>query len=272
MTSAAQATVGGADVFRSGPLDREGFADACRQTHSALQWLARLCQSYRDPLPGERHLLLDWADARQAVVTPEFLPGITVELRLKGFFLHFREDGVPTPHPMVLDDCSPAEVEAWCLIELLHRNLDRDRFRKDLPYEVSTLMKGDADHFDSEGRGAEFEGLGALMAEAAAVLRRARPGPDTLRVAPQDFALCLEEAPGAGEIGLCLGDAAAEGPFFYRLEEGAGASTGGSTASTPRPARSRDARARCLALAEVGAEGLGAAEIADFLAGTPARA
>ena len=271
MRGAARAPAGGPDIFWPDAVPQpDRFADVCRQAHSALQWLARLCQSYRTPEPGNRHLLLDWTDQRLAIVTPEFLPGITTELRFHKFFLHFREHGVPTPHPMVLDDCSPAEVEAWCLIELLHRNLDRDRFSKDLPYDVPTLMKGDAEYFDSRDREAEFTGFGTLLADAAAVLRLAEPAAGPVRIAPEDFTLCLDGERGAGSIGFCLGSPGADGPFFYRTD-GAATAGEGSTAATPPPPRARDPRTRRLTLDEIRAQGLTAGDIADFLAGPAAR-
>src|SRR3984893_5342685 len=81
---------------------------------------------------------------RQALVTQEFLPQLTVELRIPELALQFKEDGRAVPHVIKLDDRTPAEVEAWVLVELLHRGIDYDRFSKSLPYKVPDLMMGDA--------------------------------------------------------------------------------------------------------------------------------
>jgi hypothetical protein len=48
-------------------------------------------------------------------VTQEFLPQLTVELRIPELALQFKEDGRAVPHVIKLDDRTPAEVEAWVL-------------------------------------------------------------------------------------------------------------------------------------------------------------
>jgi hypothetical protein len=125
-----------------GAVNPHRLGEARRQAHNAAQWLVRLARSYIAPQPHAQHTLLQWDSQRQALVTQEFLPQLTVELRIAELALRFTEDGRAVPHVIKLDDRTPAEVEAWVLVELLHRGIDYDRFSKSLPYKVPDLMTG----------------------------------------------------------------------------------------------------------------------------------
>jgi hypothetical protein len=153
-----------------GAADPRRLGGARRQAHSAAQWLARLAHSYMAPQPDARHTLLRWDPQRLALVTQEFLPALTAELRIPGLALQFRQDGRPVPHVMEVDDRTPAEVEAWVLVELLHRGIDRDRFSKSLPYQMPDLLTGDAVGYVAAPLAAELEELAAWFANAAEIL------------------------------------------------------------------------------------------------------
>lgn len=148
------------------------LSKARRQAHNAAQWLARMAHSYMQSEPENRHVLLRWDEQRQALVTREFLPKFTLELRLPNLALQFKENGRPAPHVIEIDDRTPAEVEAWVLVELLHRGIDRDRFSKVLPYEIPNLMTGDAISYVTEGMEAELGQLADWFANAAVLLER----------------------------------------------------------------------------------------------------
>jgi len=236
-------------------------ANICRQTHSALQWLARLANSYVEAKPDASHLWLRWTEEREAIASPEIAPGTTVELQPHKFYLQFCENGRPTRHPVTLDDISPARVEAWCLIELLHRNLDRDRFSKDLPYDVDGLMKGDAEEFETYGREEIFERLGTLLSEAAALLKSVQPDDQEIGVDPRDFTL-FRRVGRDREIGLCLGDREIGHPFYYRSSTG--------TRLDDRP-RSRAAGIEILTAETIASDGKTLDDILAFLAGDGSR-
>jgi hypothetical protein len=153
-----------------GAVDRHRLGEARRQAHNAAQWLVRLARSYMAPQPHAQHTLLRWDSQRQALVTQEFLPQLTVELRIPELALQFKEDGRAVPHVIKLDDRTPAEVEAWVLVELLHRGIDYDRFSKSLPYKVPDLMMGDAVRYVAEPLAAELNELATWFANAASVL------------------------------------------------------------------------------------------------------
>jgi hypothetical protein len=237
MSALAWRSVGAADPRRLG--------QARRQAHNAAQWLARLAHSYMTPEPDARHTLLRWDPQRQALVTQEFLPRLTVELRIPALALQFREDGCAVPHVIEIDDRTPAEVEAWVLVELLHRGVDRDRFSKSLPYEMPDLMTGDAVRYVAEPLTAELDELAAWFANAASVLAAidkeqssaTPPRSPALWCRPKVFDLAVllpprpHDASSAAMLraGFSAGDADNEESYFYVASHDAKAAT------TPRP-------------------------------------
>lgn len=214
-----------------GAVDPHRFGEARRQAHNAAQWLVRLAHSYMAPQPHARHTLLQWDPQRQALVTQEFLPQLTVELRIPELALQFKEDDRAVPHVINIDDRTPAEVEAWVLVELLHRGADRDRFSKSLPYEMPDLMTGDAVRYVAEPMAAELDELAAWFANAASVLavlekeepRAAAPRTPALWCRPEVFDLVIllprrphDTSSGAMlRVGFSPGDGGSDQPYFY---------------------------------------------------------
>ena len=123
---------------------------ARRQIHNAAQWLARMANSFIPATANQDHLRLTWSPERGALATQKFEGGLAVELRLAQLCLQFLDGGKPVPHILDLEDRSPATIEAWMLVELLHRSKDRDRFSKTLPYEIAAPMTGDTEKYTPE--------------------------------------------------------------------------------------------------------------------------
>ena len=152
--------------------DQSSFAEARRQAHNAAQWLVRVTHSFMPAASDNRHALLRWDAERAALVTREFLPNLTLELRLPELAMQFRERGQLAPHVFEFDDRTPAEAEAWALVELLHRRLDRDRFSKALPYEFPDLLTGDAVPYVVEPHRAALNELATCFTNASMLLGR----------------------------------------------------------------------------------------------------
>ena len=209
------------------------LGEARRQAHSAVQWLSRLAHSYMAPQPDARHTRLRWDPQRLALVTQEFLPALTVELRIPGLALQFKQDDRPVPHVMEVDDRTPAEVEAWVLVELLHRGLDRDRFSKSLPYQMPDLITGDAVGYVAAPLAAELDELAAWFTNAAEILAaiasEAPPAPTPTPPAPAPWfwpevshlAVLLPLHPhdfSRGRMlraGFSVGDGGSDQAYFY---------------------------------------------------------
>jgi hypothetical protein len=197
------------------------------------------------PQPDARHALLGWDPQRQALVTQEFLTQLTVELRIPELALQFKENGRAVPHVIKIDDRTPAEVEAWVLVELLHRGVDRDRFSKSLPYEMTDLMTGDVVRYVAEPLAAELDELAAWFANAASVLTAVEQEPpgavarrtQPLWCQPEVFHLTvllpmLPHDASSGSMlraGFSAGDGRSEQPYFYLAPHDAKAG------ATPRP-------------------------------------
>ena len=247
-------------------VDTRRLGEARRQAHNAVQWLARMAHSYMRPKPENGHLLLQWDAQRQALVTREFLPSFALELRLPNLALQFKEDGRPAPHVIEIDDRTPAEVEAWVLVELLHRGIDRDRFAKDLPYEIPHLMTGDAIPYVTEGLTGELGQLADWFANAASLLEQigdAYPAPAPRASAgvwcwPEPFHLATLVQPhrtrrSPGHVlraGWSPGDSAHDEPHFY---------------VTSHAPRARPSAASRMTTTEIGSMDRPEEAVADFL-------
>ncbi|PNG24933.1 hypothetical protein [Methylocella silvestris] len=112
------------------------------QAQNALQWLARMALSYASAGHDVAPPLL-WNSAARTITTPEVTAAISLQLSLPDLGLQFLHGGKPSPHLLEIDGKSSTEIEAWLLVEMLHRDFDRDKFSKQLPYSWKDLMSGD---------------------------------------------------------------------------------------------------------------------------------
>ena len=201
--------------------DRESFLRALIEARNLVQWLARIANSFVAGSTAEDRVLLEFRAADVAYVTQRFDHDIALEMRLPSLEMQFLEGGRPVPHVFDPEEHSPAEVEAWLLVEILHRGLDRAKFSKTLPYSVPDLMSGDADdHAPSACR----QGLAQLAAwsrNAAAVLAAADDtGKARVVCLPQALELTCVSGRGSKcalepAFGFSPGDARNPEPFFY---------------------------------------------------------
>lgn len=211
-------------------------AEARIEAQNAAQWLARMTQSFgASAHPQEVHL--HWDRAKQKIVTPEVAPGLTLELALPTLTLQFAEQGKPSPHAIDIDGKSSAEVEAWLLVEMLHRGFERENFSKQLPYKWSRLMTGDEAKYTPQSLVQELEQLADWFDDAANVLMRVRKALNDGGFESQDFAspastelVCWPEKfeigftvpifPDSGEngtvkVGFSVGDEKNTSPGFF---------------------------------------------------------
>ena len=197
------------------------FARARNEAINLVQWLARIAHSYVTGSAPERRADLDFDAAGASFTTQSFADGTALQMRLPDLQLQFLGNGKPVPHIFDPDGRSPAEVEAWILVELLHRGIDREKFSKALPYTIADLMTGDAvDHELQACREGSMQ-LTALLGNAAAVLDAAAcvSGARKVRIIglPQTFSLTL--APDSGgqpiDLGFSPGDRQNPEPYFY---------------------------------------------------------
>jgi hypothetical protein len=190
--------------------DKEMFAVAREQTLNLIQWLARIANSYvAGDLPEDRMALNFRADG--AFVTKTFDRDIALEMRLPGLEMQFREAGKLAAHILDPEERSPAEVEAWILVELLHRGVDRDKFSKSLPYTIKNLITGDAEDYSPRACAAGLRQLLSWFRVASSVLSN----DGNVVCLPQT--LMLVEVPGRQILGTGFspGDAEFDEPYFF---------------------------------------------------------
>lgn len=210
MTSSAEAAGGRAfPAWPASQPDRDLFAKARKQTLDLVQWLARIANSYVAGERPEDRVLLSFH--RGVFVTKTFDRDFALELRLPDLKLQFQERGKPMPHVLDPEEHSPAEAEAWILVELLHRGIERDKFSKTLPYAIDNLMSGDAEDYSPEACAGGLELLNAWLCAAASAL-----SPDG-RVACRPESLTLMAATGGHDdtMGFSPGDAQHDEPYFF---------------------------------------------------------
>lgn len=190
--------------------EKATFARAREQTINLVQWLARIGNSYvEEPLPEDR-IVLNWRP-NGAFITKAFDRDIAVELRLPSLEMQFQEKGIPVPHILDPEDHSPAEVEAWILVELLHRRLDRDRFSKSLPYTINNLISGDAEKYSPHACASGVVRLLTWFRAAASSL--ANKG--SVLCLPQSLMLTVAARRGSPPVGFSPGDAGCDEPYFF---------------------------------------------------------
>jgi hypothetical protein len=200
-----------------------------------VQWLARVAYSYVTSGVPERRTDLEFRAADAAFVTRQFADGVALEMRVPDLHLQFLHDGKAVPHVFDPQERSPAEAEAWILVELLHRGIDREKFSKKLPYTIPGLLTGDAEDYAPQACREGLSQLTAWFGKAAAVLEaaaraRSRDKAEVICL-PQTLDLVLAPLSGASSIplGFSPGDIEIPEPYFY---------TGGAAnPASPKPPR-----------------------------------
>jgi hypothetical protein len=202
-----------------------GIESARKEALNIVQWLARVALSYVTDGDPARRIDLDFRAADAALVTKSFANGVALQMRLPDLHLQFLHNGKPVPHVFEPQERSPAEAEAWILVELLHRGIDREKFSKSLPYAVPGLLTGDAEDYAPQACRDGLMELAKWFGKAAAVLKEAvrACGADRPAVIcrPQTLDLALAPLPGAKppSLGFSLGDAQHAEPYFYVADQ-----------------------------------------------------
>jgi hypothetical protein len=198
-----------------GVPDVRKFNEAQHQVHSLLQWVARVENSYGPDAGGKEPIRLRWCDERRAITTHGLGDGLELELRVAEMALQFLEDGTPSNHAFSAEEHSPAHAEAWLLIELLHRGVDRTKFTKALPYDASRFLSGDGQEFSPEQYPDELALLAEWMSNAARALRSADNGDGNraILVRPDDLSMELECS--GRVVGFKPAGSGLDEPYFF---------------------------------------------------------
>jgi hypothetical protein len=224
--------------WRSVGTGEPGSLDKARsQMINLVQWLARIANSFVTGGTPDDRILLKFCGTSAAFATKTFDNNLSLELRLPTLEMQFLENGRPMPHILDPEEHSPAEVEAWILVELLHRGVDRTRFSKKLPYSIPDLMSGDEEDYTPRSCQQALAELAAWFQNAAAVLDAAARavgfGKIIIACWPQTLNLsCVTESESKRtDFGFSPGDAQNPAPFFYRSMRAANGSAGSNKRS-----------------------------------------
>ena len=212
--------------------DPQALAKARVETINIVQWLARIANSYVTARARDERVLLVFRAADAAFVTKTFDDGLSLEMRLPSLEMQFLENGRAAPHILDPEEHSPAEVEAWLLVELLHRGVDRTKFMKKLPYSIPNLMAGDAEDYSPQSCWKGLTELVAWFQNAAVVLDAAARASIAAKVAivcsPQTLELSciMDSGSKPAGFGFSPGDGQSPEPYFYRNTSARNSSTG----------------------------------------------
>ena len=202
-----------------------------------IQWLARVANSFVDETTSEERVVLELRPGDVAFITQSFNNGITLEMRLPSLELQFAENGQLMPHVFDPEDHSPAEAEAWLLVELLHRGIDRSKFKKKLPYDIPDLLSGDAEKYSPKSHSKGLAEIVKWLRNASSVLelanRRFVSKKNRIICFPRTVHFtCLSDTPlNKPYFGFSLGDAANPEPFFFKGESSENLVIGGKNNS-----------------------------------------
>jgi hypothetical protein len=219
------------------PLDLDGLARARAETINLVQWLARIANSYVPASLPEGRLYLEYRAATASFITKPFDKELTLALHMPTLEMQFHGQKKAEPHIFDPDERSPAEAEAWLLVELLHRGIDSAKFSKKLPYNIPDLMTGDATDHSPQSCQQALKQLTAWFRKAAAILDAAAWTSDTEQTCivcwPETLNLSCASKIGSAraDIGFSPGDAENPEPYFYRghrASNGSGAHKGRS--------------------------------------------
>ncbi len=208
--------------------DLSDLAQARVEAINVVQWLARIANSYVFQSTPERRISLEFRAHDAVIVTPQFVKAIALETRLPGLELQFLDNGEPMPHVFDPEEHSPAEIEAWILVELLHRGIDREKFTKELPYAIPGLMSGDAEDYSPQLCREGLVCLTGLMQDAAAVLDAAAGGKTDREPCVSCLPQTLDLVSPANSIekpahfGFSPGGPDSSEPYFYVVDAGDG--------------------------------------------------
>jgi len=204
------------------PLDLDALARARAEMMNLMQWLARIANSYVPAGPPEGRLFLEYRPADATFITKPFGRNLALALHMPTLEMQFHEHKKAVPHTFDPEERSPAEAEAWLLVELLHRGIDRAKFSKELPYNIPGLMTGDATDHSPQSCQQALTQLTAWFRKAAAILDATAWTSDAGQACivcwPQTLSLSCASNIGSTRLdaGFSPGDAQNPEPYFYR--------------------------------------------------------
>ena len=211
-------------------FDTKQFRQARIEAHNALFWMARGANSFLDAAPNNEHLSLFWHKDSNNFRTRSFDGDLQIGLSIPELEIFFCENGEKVRHSFWFDDRTPAYVEAWYLVELLHRDRDRSKFTIELPFESKDFFLGDTEEHDAPAVAGELKAMHDCFIIAENILSQVQQnltdGDDavseigSISCKPENFTLSFEISTKSADqanvlVGMSLGDDLRPAPFFF---------------------------------------------------------
>ena len=206
------------------------YRNARVEAHNALFWMARASHSFLQPTPENTHLYLSFDSESVDFRTQIFGDDIQIGLNLCELELYFCEKKEKAPHSFWLDEKTPAFVEAWYLVELLHRGLDPEFFSTSLPFHSKDMVMGDTQDHNASLYKTELLALTTCIMNTIPILEQLTHQliknnkipdvPHKIALEPETFTLFFSgilsgESNQKITAGLSAGDNLRQAPFLF---------------------------------------------------------
>lgn len=211
-------------------FETDAYKKARFEGHNALFWMARCAHSFLEEQEDHKHMDLLYQPDSQNFKTKIFDGDLQIGLNLKTLELYFCENETKVPHSFWLDDRTPAYVEAWYLVELVHRDRDRTKFSTKLPFESSNMLMGDTIDHNASAFVEELDALHKCFHKTAGLLVQVSQlllnggyvaeNANQIALKPETFSLFLNFSFDSMKesnvsVGLSAGDSLRPAPFFF---------------------------------------------------------
>ena len=206
------------------------YRNARVEAHNALFWMARAAHSFLQPTLDNTHLYLLFDSESVDFRTQIFGDEIQIGLNLAELELYFCEKKEKVPHSFWLDEKTPAFVEAWYLVELLHRGLDPESFSTSLPFQSNDMVMGDTQDYNASLYKTELLALTTCIMNTIPILEQLTQQliknnkipdvPHKIALEPETFTLFFSGILSSKSnqkitAGLSAGDSLRQAPFLF---------------------------------------------------------
>jgi len=208
-------------------IDPVSLVKARQELHHAIQFLAAFGKSYLPPRDDDSHTSTTWNESQNAFLSEPLEQNGNIRLALQAdtFRISILKNNLPHAS-LSLAGNTPQEVEAWLRGKFSDLELDADKFKTQMHYEIPARSAGNEATFLKDRDGG-YKEISLYFANANAVyseIVRSMENTSEIRCWPHhfDIATLITLDPGKTShnarsigIGMSPGDSGYEQPYFY---------------------------------------------------------
>jgi len=211
-------------------VDRDRLSEGRRQTHHAVQWLARAARAYVPPRPDDNHTNLGWDDKLDGFATHRLKDDVRLGLKIADLTLVLHGEGSERTRAFPLNGRSDPVARKWLGARLSAIGLDESLLDMPSPYKMPEHTMAGGVVYEAVGRGDVLAELAAWFSNANHALNDIREDmigrkftASPVRCWPHhfDLATLISLEPGhdgkarSVNAGLSPGDEYYDEPYYY---------------------------------------------------------